>query len=456
MRPSNTTRAGRKALAEQQFELGKARLGGGDLAGAAEAFAEAGRLDPRHATAIANLGAVRKSQGRLDEAVRCYRAAIRLEPGSGPLHYNLGNALREMAALDEAEQALRKAVALQPDLAPALVNLGLLLGDRGRKEEAVDLLRRAAALTPDDLFRRRNLREMVSGVVPAWHFPMMSDGPRNDAYDRAIRKAVRPGMHVLDIGTGAGLLALMAARAGAARVTTCEMVGLVAERAREVIAANGLSDRIHLLPMKSTDVVVGRDMPERADLLVSEILSSEFIGEGVAPALRHAHAELLKPGAASIPRGGAVMAFLVGGEEFGRHFFVGQSAGFDLSAFNALRPEVASLHFQNHRFEAMSEKTAVLRLAYPFAEEPPQTFSVRFPVVRSGRCFGVGQWISIELDGEVSFANDPTADTGGEPSGWQHIFYPFERPLEVEAGQTVEVAVACTGRKLIFDLPRAR
>ena len=42
------------------------------------------------------------------------------------------------------------------------------------------------------------------------------------AYDAALRRAIRPGCRVLEIGTGSGLLAMMAARAGAAQVVTCE------------------------------------------------------------------------------------------------------------------------------------------------------------------------------------------------------------------------------------------
>lgn len=55
----------------------------------------------------------------------------------------------------------------------------------------------------------------------AYHFPMIADEGRNGCFDRALRAAVtdfgsREGRapHMLDIGSGSGLLAMMAARAG--------------------------------------------------------------------------------------------------------------------------------------------------------------------------------------------------------------------------------------------------
>ncbi len=59
----------------------------------------------------------------------------------------------------------------------------------------------------------------------AYHFPMVHDEGRNGAFDRALRAAVGRFAEeygrmprVLDIGSGSGLLAMMAARAGATEV----------------------------------------------------------------------------------------------------------------------------------------------------------------------------------------------------------------------------------------------
>lgn len=155
-------------------------------------------------------------------------------------------------------------------------------------------------------------RRLSSRAVPAWHFTMLADHARNDAYRRAIEKVVGPGDVVLDIGTGAGLPALFAARAGARHVHTCEMSGALAAVAREVMVDNGYADRVTVHHKRSTALRVGAgrdaDLPGHADVLVSEILDAGLLGEGHAPSIRHARAHLLKPGARIIPAAATLWA----------------------------------------------------------------------------------------------------------------------------------------------------
>lgn len=60
------------------------------------------------------------------------------------------------------------------------------------------------------------------------------------AYEAAITRAVERktaeegGAHVLDLGTGTGLLALLAARAGAASVVACDLLPPLVAAARQV------------------------------------------------------------------------------------------------------------------------------------------------------------------------------------------------------------------------------
>ena len=137
--------------------------------------------------------------------------------------------------------------------------------------------------------------------MPAWHAAIIGDRARNEAYDAALRNAIEPGMRVLEVGAGTGLLAMMAARAGAAEVVTCEINPLVAERARQIVAQNGYADRVRVIGKHSGDLKLGVDLSGPADVFVSEIISGSLLNEAVLPVMEDVVPRLLKPGAIVIP-----------------------------------------------------------------------------------------------------------------------------------------------------------
>lgn len=128
------------------------------------------------------------------------------------------------------------------------------------------------------------------------HTVMLNDRARTSAFFAGIREVVRPGDVVLDIGTGTGVLAIAAARAGARHVYAIEASG-IADAARAMFEANGLADRITLLPGWSTQI----NLPERGDVLISEIIGNEPLGEMVLETTMDARQRLLKPDARLVP-----------------------------------------------------------------------------------------------------------------------------------------------------------
>jgi protein arginine N-methyltransferase 1 len=138
------------------------------------------------------------------------------------------------------------------------------------------------------------------------HVEMLRDELRTDAFRRAIEEVVRPGDVVVDIGTGSGVLAVFAARAGAKKVYAIE-ASSIAPLAAEVFQKSGVADRVEIVRGWSTQV----ELPERADVLVTETIGNEPLGERIVDTVFDARRRLLVPNARIIPSHVAVCGRLV-------------------------------------------------------------------------------------------------------------------------------------------------
>ncbi|KAJ1390116.1 S-adenosyl-L-methionine-dependent methyltransferase [Sesbania bispinosa] len=135
------------------------------------------------------------------------------------------------------------------------------------------------------------------------YLDMLNDSARNRAFREAIEKTITKPCHVLDIGAGTGLLSMMAARAmgGKGTVTACESYLPMVKLMKKVLRLNGMEGRIKVINKRSDELKLGLDIPSRADVLVSEILDSELLGEGLIPTLQHAHDSLLVENPLTVP-----------------------------------------------------------------------------------------------------------------------------------------------------------
>jgi precorrin-6B methylase 2 len=158
----------------------------------------------------------------------------------------------------------------------------------------------------------------------ALHRLLLRDEYRTLSYLEGLRAVVQPTDIVLDIGTGSGVLAAGAALAGARHVYAVE-AGSMAKTARRIFEANGLADRITVIEGWSTEI----ELPERADVLVSEIISNGVFGQNILNVTRDAWRRLLKPNAHVIPNRVRLYGMLaeISAEWLGRHqFTAGQIA----------------------------------------------------------------------------------------------------------------------------------
>src|SRR5689334_21903778 len=118
-------------------------------------------------------------------------------------------------------------------------------------------------------FATRQLMYVDERNILSQHRSLLEDGVRTDAFATAIARIVRPDDVVLDLGSGTGMLAILACRAGARRVFAVER-GHIADVAAMLVEANGCADRVEVLYARSQDV----ELPERATVLITETLGN--------------------------------------------------------------------------------------------------------------------------------------------------------------------------------------
>jgi type II protein arginine methyltransferase len=335
----------------------------------------------------------------------------------------------------DALAALEHILAREPNDGHAWYNSAGVAMRMGDDVDAYRRVARACKLGPANsafsLFRR----QLASKLVPAWHFSMMNDGSRNFAYADGIARNVKPGQTVLEIGSGSGLLAMLAARNNPKRVITCEANQIMADKAREIVAANGFSHIVTVVPKMSTDLIVGVDLPEKADVLITETFGTHMVGEGMLEALADAKARLLKPKATIIPSSGAVCGALVASDFLASTVRVEKVCGFDLSAMNEFSPLYLDIQATASDLAWLSDDADLIAFDFTgdhIASEGKKT--VEIEVTAPGRCVGIMYWLRIFPDGDVAYENMPQPDTT-PVKAWPPTIYPFPDALDVQPGQ---------------------
>jgi hypothetical protein len=287
----------------------------------------------------------------------------------------------------------------------------------------------------------------------AVHIHMLNDTARCTAYLHAIEEVVRPGDVVVDIGTGTGLLAMMAARCGAKRVYAIES-GAAAAVAESAFRDNALSDTITLVRGRSTDV----ELPEKVDVIISELIGNSPLAERVVEAHRDARRRFGHAKTRSIPQTLHLNADIVSvpgdlkAELFTSPASLQQwrkSYGVDLSA---LRPSADDPPLKHY---LPAQSTGV----WPRAASGVQLGTVNladadssdFTCSRETRCEapavvdGVLVWFELELGPTVRFSTAP--DKASQTNHWLSPLWVIPVGRAVARGEVLVIDYTQRGGK---------
>ena len=264
-----------------------------------------------------------------------------------------------------------------------------------------------------------------------YHRGLLFDDLRMSGYREAIGRAVRPGDVVIDLGCGSGVLSLFACEAGARKVYAIEHTHM-ADVARVLVRRAGLEDRIEIVHDLSTLI----DLPERADVLVTETIGSFAFDEQILSAVLDARARLLAPGARVLPRRLTLSAAAAELPADYQHIVASWSErryGIDFSPLRVF--EANALHHVHAGDETrLSEGAGVIDADLETVESETLQGGATLVARRDGIVHGFVVWFTATLTDGVTLTSREERGTH-----WSQGFLPLESPVVVTRGTEIDL-----------------
>jgi protein arginine N-methyltransferase 1 len=298
-----------------------------------------------------------------------------------------------------------------------------------------------AGVLRDETQTRPTLGGDSSGYDSATvHVAMLNDRTRTSRFIAGIQEVVSPRDIVADIGTGTGVLAVAAARAGARHVYAIE-ASSVAKLAKDIFRLNGFADRITLIEGWSTQVT----LPEKADVLVSEIVGDEPLAENVLEITHDAIKRFAKPDARLIPAKVRIFGLPVAipRGELAKHTFVVETLqqwrswyGIDFSSLvEATRnaPHPFSIHpFLARQWETLGEPVLLADVDFKKAEQRWIDHTLPVSAKTAGLLDGLLEYFELDLGPTTGLSTHP--GQVDETNHWLSPVWIFPNPMRLEPG----------------------
>lgn len=274
------------------------------------------------------------------------------------------------------------------------------------------------------------------------HRKLLGDTVRNDALFAALKRAVRPGMTVADLGAGTGFLSFLARRLGAAHCHLyeySEALGLAQELARRN-DVGGLT----FVHAHSTEVA----RPPKADVVVSETLGNFALEEGLLETLADAR-RFLKPGGALLPCGLRQLVAPVVNARLQDEIDIWPRVGHGLDFAAAREISLNNMYVKAVRpADLPGADSARLWDTIDFTARAkptsPRRGSARWAARELGGAtvHGFALWWEAELVPGVTLSTSPWSP----PTHWEQVYLPLLEPL-APAAADLELELTCDTRR---------
>lgn len=229
------------------------------------------------------------------------------------------------------------------------------------------------------------------------HRRMLIDDARLEGYNAGLKAIIRPDDVVIDAGSGSGVLAVLAALAGARKVYALEQSGF-ADEIPQIAAASGVRDRIEVIRGDFSEIRT----PEKARVLVTETFGAWAFAEDPVPDVSACVRNNLVEGGVVIP--GRVQLWAAGMAEAPRplyHPFRKRADGVDLT------PLLPTASGRGHIIEIPPDTIGTPHLVADVPFPGPNRFQGTLSLDQD--CDALCCWYDLEMAPGVTLSTSPHA-----------------------------------------------
>lgn len=278
----------------------------------------------------------------------------------------------------------------------------------------------------------------MRGSYTLFEYGTMVDGPnrlRANAFTEALRRNITPQSVVMDIGTGAGYFAMVAAKLGAAYVYAVDPNPVV-KMAEKLARENDLADRITFFQEDSTRI----ELPQKADIILGDLGGALPIAGPNIPAFMDARTRHLAPRGITLPAKARLWGGVVSKpEHYRRMTHPWEDTPLDLD-FRRARSEVVNTpqKIACRADELLTDSACWFELDYATVDSANATGELALTAFRTGTAHGIALWLEYDFGDDQLFSAAPTAES---QTIYAQFFLPLPKPVDLSADDGVGVSL---------------
>lgn len=279
------------------------------------------------------------------------------------------------------------------------------------------------------------------------HHYMLKDYVRLAGYRRAIENKVKPESVAMDLGTGTGILAFFAAKAGAKKVYAIEKRSDIIDLSKTLAKENNIEDKLEYIIGNSAKLDPSM-FKEKVDVFISEILGSGIFEENVLEFTMDARDRFCKPDAELIPCKLDVYAF---GYDAGRQDDLSIEAAeierlydIKLSKYKENLLNFVSSRYERYNtsiYKAMTNQLLTKSIDLKTVKKAMFRDELELEIIEDGNFNAICAYFVAHLDEHTTLTNSPWAPN----THWIQKVYVMPQSLKVTKGQKIPITSVYDG-----------